>query len=149
VATKGQIKLLETEFQTARPPNPVFCHQEFLEKLAEHGRDAIGRRTAFLLQRLSFDAQRVHYKTTQGVNRGWRRSRLGGNQGSHFYAWWAPKNALPLKESGWFSEVPQARPSKSSDEEEVHGSQEVQRAEESRLVRRLRRPETPRRIMTA
>ena len=30
---------------------------------------------------------------------------LGGNHGSHFYAWWAPKNALPLKESGEFSEV--------------------------------------------
>src|ERR1039457_4799420 len=58
------------------------------------------------MQRLSVDARRLHYKATQGVNRGWRRSRLGGNQGSHFYAWWAPKNALPLKDSGGFSGVP-------------------------------------------
>src|SRR5205085_745656 len=37
-------------------------------------------------------------------NRGWRRSRLGGGgHGSHFYAWWAPQNALPLKESGEFT----------------------------------------------
>ena len=57
------------------------------------------------MQRLSVDARRLHYKATQGVNHGWRRSRLGGNHGSHFYAWWAPKNALPLKESGEFSEV--------------------------------------------
>src|SRR5271165_1361296 len=105
VPTVRQFELLEA-FETARPANPLFCHQEFLEKLAEHGRDAIGRRTAFLLQRLSVDARRLHYKATAGINRGWRRSRLGGNYGSHFYAWWAPKNALPLQESGEFSDVP-------------------------------------------
>ena len=105
VPTVRQFELLEA-FETARPANPLFCHQEFLEKLAEHGRDAIGRRTAFLLQRLSVDARRLHYKATAGINRGWRRSRLGGNYGSHFYAWWAPKSALPLQESGEFSDVP-------------------------------------------
>ena len=100
-----QLGFLE-EFETSRPPNPLFCHQEFLEKLAEHGRDALGRRAAFLMQRLSVDARRLHYKSTAGINRGWRRSRLCGSQGSHFYAWWAPKNALPLKESGEFSDAP-------------------------------------------
>ncbi len=104
---KTQLDLLNESFQTSTPANPLFCHQEFLEKLAEHGRDSIGRRAAFLLQRLAVDAQRLHYKSTQGLNRGWRRSRLGGNHGSHFYAWWAPKNALPLKESGEFSDVPE------------------------------------------
>ncbi len=104
---KPQLDLLDESFQTGKPASPLFCHQEFLEKLAEHGRDSIGRRAAFLLQRLSVDAQRLHYKSTQGLNRGWRRSRLGGNHGSHFYAWWAPKNALPLKESGEFSDVPE------------------------------------------
>jgi KaiC/GvpD/RAD55 family RecA-like ATPase len=93
-------------FETSRPPNSVFCHQEFLEKLAEHGRDSIGRRIAYLMQRLSVDARRLHYKPTHGINRGWRRSRLGGNHGSHFYAWWAPKNAIPLNESGKFADVP-------------------------------------------
>lgn len=93
-------------FETPKLPNALFCHQEFLERLAEHGRDAIGRRAAFLMQRLSVDARRLHYKPTLGPNRGWRRSRLGGNHGSHFYAWWAPKNAIPLKESGDFSDVP-------------------------------------------
>ena len=104
---KTQLDPLNESFETGQPHSPLFCHQEFLEKLAEHGRDAIGRRAAFLLQRLAVDAQRLHYKSTQGVNRGWRRSRLGGGQGSHFYAWWAPKSAAPLKDSGEFSDVPE------------------------------------------
>ena len=58
------------------------------------------------MQRLSVDARRLHYKATKGGNQGWRRSRLGGNQGSHFYAWWAPRNALDLKEPGQFSNAP-------------------------------------------
>lgn len=105
VATKEQLAFLEV-FETSKPSNPLFCHQEFLEKLAEHGRDSIGRRTAFLMQRLSVGLGRLHYKATHGINRGWRRSRLGGNHGSHFYAWWAPNNALPLKESGEFFGAP-------------------------------------------
>jgi len=103
---KEQLALLAEAFATARPSNPLFCHQDFLEKLAEHSQSAIGRRATFLMQRLAVDARRLHYKATYGVNRGWRRSRLGGNQGSHFYAWWAPKNAIPLKESGAFSDAP-------------------------------------------
>lgn len=90
-----QIGLIET-FQTAKPSNPIFCHEEFLEKLAAQNRQAVGRRAAFLLQRLAVDARRLHYKPTYGANRGWRRSRLGGNQGSHFYAWWAPRSAPPF-----------------------------------------------------
>jgi hypothetical protein len=97
VAANQQLAFLE-DFETCRPPNPLFCHQEFLEKLVDHGRDAIGRRAAFLMQRLLVDIRRLHYKATAGSNRGWRRSRLCGNHGSHFYAWWAPKNAAPLKE---------------------------------------------------
>ena len=104
MAANQQLAFLD-DFETCRPPNPLFCHQEFLEKLADHGRDAVGRRAAFLMQRLSVDIRRLHYKATAGINRGWRRSRLCGNRGSHFYAWWAPKNAAPLKESGEFSDV--------------------------------------------
>ncbi|MGA7412851.1 MAG: hypothetical protein WBW33_20415 [Bryobacteraceae bacterium] len=106
MVNKEQLALLDT-FETSKPSNPLFCHQEFLEKLAEHSRDAIGRRTSFLMQRLSVDLRRLHYKPTQGVNRGWRRSRLGGGHGSHFYAWWAPGGAQPLKESGEFANAPE------------------------------------------
>ncbi|MGA8311403.1 MAG: hypothetical protein WB755_15335, partial [Terriglobales bacterium] len=69
MSANQQLALLEA-FETSRPPNPLFCHQEFLEKLAEHGRDAIGRRAAFLMQRLSVDTRRLHYKATAGINRG-------------------------------------------------------------------------------
>jgi hypothetical protein len=98
-------ELTET-FETARPPLPVFCHQEFLEKLSEHARDGIGKRTTLLLQRLAVDPKRLHYKSTHGANRGWRRSRLGGGGSSHFYAWWAPKDATPLKQAAAFDQAP-------------------------------------------
>jgi hypothetical protein len=54
------------------------------------------------MQRMAVDISRLHYKGTSGVNRGWRRSRLGGSSGSHFYAWWAPAGAAPLKQDGDF-----------------------------------------------
>lgn len=92
-----QTTLVEV-FETARPSNPLYCHQDFLEKLSAHTNDGIGRRVAFLMQRLVVDARRLHYKATSGANRGWRRSRLGGGSGSHFYAWWAPRNAVPLQD---------------------------------------------------
>lgn len=101
-----QIGLIDT-FETSRASNPLFCHQEFLEKLAVPGNASLARRAVFLMQRLAVDARRLHYKPTYGPNRGWRRSRLGGNQGSHFYAWWAPKNAPPLKDSDGFSNAPE------------------------------------------
>ncbi|MBV8843577.1 MAG: AAA family ATPase [Bryobacterales bacterium] len=46
---------------------------------------------------MAVDLDRIHYKSTSGNNRGWRRSRLGGGSGSHFYAWWAPGGAIPVQ----------------------------------------------------
>jgi hypothetical protein len=106
MATETQADLIGA-FETSRPANALFCHQDFLEKLALHNRDSVGKRAAFLLQRLAVDASRLHYKATQGVNRGWRRSRLGGNQGSHFYAWWAPQGGHLIKDSGGFLGAPE------------------------------------------
>jgi tetratricopeptide (TPR) repeat protein len=54
------------------------------------------------MQRMSVDISRLHYKGTSGVNRGWRRSRLGGSSGSHFYAWWAPAGSAALKQEDGF-----------------------------------------------
>ncbi len=54
------------------------------------------------MQRMAVDIARLHYKGASGVNRGWRRSRLGGGSGSHFYAWWAPAGSAPLKRSHGF-----------------------------------------------
>jgi tetratricopeptide (TPR) repeat protein len=96
--------LFQQEFQTARPPRPVYCHQEFLDKLAQRRSEPIGKRAALVLQRMAVDLSRLHYKSTNGVNRGWRRSRLGGSSGSHFYAWWAPASAKPFQDTGFQAE---------------------------------------------
>ena len=104
---QDQPALFETAFETAKPANLVYCHQEFLEKLAEHGRDPIAKRTSLLLQRLAVDSQRLHYKATYGPNRGWRRSRLGGSHGSHYYAWWTTQGSPPIKEAAAFGNPPE------------------------------------------
>ena len=93
--------------ETAIAAHPLFCHQEFLEKLASFRNSPIGKRVSLLLQHLAIDPQRQHYKTTRGENKGWRRSRLGGNHGSHFYAWWAPANAQPLRKGEGFGTAPE------------------------------------------
>ena len=88
---------MDDSFRTAVPPSPVYCHPDFLEKLSAYGSQPISKRASLLLQRLLIDPERLHFKGTQGQNKGWRRSRLGGTGGSHFYAWWAPNGALPVK----------------------------------------------------
>jgi len=88
---------IDASFRTARQPNPLFCHPDFLERLESYRTQPVGKRAALLLQRLLIDPERLHYKGTQGDNKGWRRSRLGGSSGSHFYAWWAPQGAIPVK----------------------------------------------------
>lgn len=94
------------EVQPAEPGTPIFCHVDYLQKMAENRANNVGKRAALLLHRLLVDERRQHYKSTRGANRGWRRSRLGGNQGSHFYAWWAPKGAPPLKNMPGFASAP-------------------------------------------
>ena len=59
--------------------------------MEENRNSTVGRRAALLLHRLLVDVRRQYYKPTQGDNRGWRRSPLGGNHGNHFYAWSAPR----------------------------------------------------------
>ena len=98
-----QALLIDDHFATRKPASPLFCHQDFLEKLQDN---PTGKRAALLLQRLAVDPRRQHYKVTMGLNRGWRRSRLGGNHGSHFYAWWAPHGAPPVKNVPGFEEAP-------------------------------------------
>jgi hypothetical protein len=98
---------MDEPFRTQRPANPVYCHEEFLEKLAAAGTQPVGKRASLLIRHLAVDAGRQHYKATHGVNQGWRRSRLGGSSGSHFYAWWAPRTAAPLRAGGGFDQAPE------------------------------------------
>jgi tetratricopeptide (TPR) repeat protein len=101
----GQSSFLELDFRTARPAQTVYCHQEFLDKLTARRTEPVGKRTALLMQKMAVDISRLHYKGTSGLNRGWRRSRLGGGSGSHFYAWWAPLGAAPLKPEASFDQA--------------------------------------------
>jgi tetratricopeptide (TPR) repeat protein len=96
-----QPALFEEEFRTTRPPRPVYCHQAFLDQLAARWNEPVGKRAALLMQRMAVDISRLHYKSTSGVNRGWRRSRLGGSAGSHFYAWWTPASTGLFKDAGF------------------------------------------------
>ena len=98
--------MFEESFRTSRPATPVYCHEDFLEKLESYKNLTIVKRAALLMQRLAVDSGRQHYKGTQGVNQGWRRSRLGGSSGSHFYAWWAPKSAAPIRAGEGFQSAP-------------------------------------------
>ncbi len=98
--------LFDHAFRTAEEPNHLYCHQDFLQRVEENKWNQVGKRAALLLERLAVDERRQHYKSTQGVNKGWRRSRLGGNQGSHFYAWWAPRGAAPLRAADGFDSAP-------------------------------------------
>ncbi|HUS08542.1 MAG TPA: hypothetical protein VMZ52_19715 [Bryobacteraceae bacterium] len=100
-----QSPLFDRDFRTARPARTVYCHQEFLNKLASRRTEPVGKRTALLMQKMAVDIARLHYKGTSGINRGWRRSRLGGSSGSHFYAWWAPAGAAPLKPESSFEQA--------------------------------------------
>lgn len=95
-----QISLFGDDFEPAKTGAPIFCHLSYLEKLEEYRSQPIAKRAELLLYRLALDERRQFYKSTSGVNAGWRRSRLGGNKGSHFYAWWAPAGAPPVKRSG-------------------------------------------------
>ena len=64
MGTQQQLGLIGT-FETSRPSNPIFCHQEFLEKLALQRNTAMGRRAAYLMQRLAVAPRRLHYKPTR------------------------------------------------------------------------------------
>src|SRR5215831_15500426 len=94
------------DFHTAEEGTAVFCHQDFLQKVQDNRKSGVGKRAALLLERLVVDPRREYFKSTLGINKGWRRSRLGGHGGSHFYAWWAPKGAPPLRDFADFETAP-------------------------------------------
>jgi len=74
-------------------------------KLQSFAHQPIGKRASLLMRNLAVNSSRLHFKPTHGVNHGWRRSRLGGSGGSHFYAWWAPRMAPPLRGAGGFEQA--------------------------------------------
>ncbi|MBM4293039.1 MAG: hypothetical protein FJ138_17800, partial [Deltaproteobacteria bacterium] len=68
----------------------LYIHQDALEPPSD-----LQRRAHFLTRQLLAGGD-VHFKSTQGANRGWRRTKLGGNGGMQYYLWWAPRGSPPL-----------------------------------------------------
>lgn len=81
----------------------VFVHNEFYEFT---GGDVIGegpfaKRANLVLQHLAAHGRTSVVKGVRGNgNQGWRRTPFGGNKGSHFYCWWAPADAGPVRGLG-------------------------------------------------
>jgi len=95
-----------------RANHPVYCHgTDFL--LFEEGdlsivaKDtAFARRANLVLQHLAAHGRTGVVKGVRGnENQGWRRTPFGGNGGNHFYAWWAPGDAIPVKSLGFPAET--------------------------------------------
>ena len=98
-----QLTLDPGHLKPSTPGNPLYCHEDFLSEMEANRATPVGKRASLLLQRLLLNERREFFKSTQGLNKGWRRSRLGGSNGSHFYAWLAPRGSAPLAEGGFES----------------------------------------------
>ncbi len=81
-------------------PRPVFVHPE-VQTYLESGRwERLAGRATLVMKALAVQGT-WHFKGVTGVNRGWRRTGLGGHGGYQFYLWWTaqgsgPGKALPL-----------------------------------------------------
>jgi len=76
----SEATLFPDDFRTARPPRPLYCHQEFLDKLEARRNEPTGKRAALLMRRMAVDIARLHYKgangrTAGGAGRGWAGDR--------------------------------------------------------------------------
>ena len=88
---------------TYRPPglHELLCHGDILNALDQHSADSISRRMTLVLRHLAAHGRTSVVKGTHAlINKGWRRTPLGGHSGSHFYLWWAPKGAPPVESLG-------------------------------------------------
>jgi hypothetical protein len=72
---------------SAQRHHAVLVHPDVLVGLARFGQPAVDRRCALALRHLAAFGTTNTWKSTVGVNRGWRRTSLGN---SHFYLWWRP-----------------------------------------------------------
>src|SRR5258705_11223516 len=57
---------LYEDLPPVREGNPLFCHQDFLEKMEENRASTVGRRASLLMQRLLVDLRRRHSKPASG-----------------------------------------------------------------------------------
>ena len=75
------------------------CHDDILNTLnGSAALSALGKRLTLVLTHLCAHGRTSVVKGVQGNNNhGWRRTPMGGNNGSHYYLWWAPETAPPVK----------------------------------------------------
>ena len=75
------------------------CHDDVLAALNGNSSvNALGRRLTLVLTHLCAHGRTSVVKGVQGNdNHGWRRTPMGGNNGCHYYLWWAPDTAPPVK----------------------------------------------------
>lgn len=75
------------------------CHDDVLATLKDDASvNALGKRLTLVLTHLCAHGRTSVVKGVQGNNNhGWRRTPMGGNNGCHYYLWWAPDTATPVK----------------------------------------------------
>jgi hypothetical protein len=79
----------------------VLVHPDVRRDVASGRWERLAGRTKLVMKALAARGT-WHFKGVTGVNRGWRRTGLGGGSGYHFYLWWTaqgsgPGRALPLE----------------------------------------------------
>ncbi len=67
----------------------IFVNPDIFQEVK--GIPSLQKRLNLVLQQLTVDGRTSIVKSCSDTeNKGWRRSPLGGNNGMHYYAWWAP-----------------------------------------------------------
>ncbi len=80
--------------------NEILVHPDVQENLDQWPQ--LRDKTSIVLQRLAVEGQtRIIKRIGEGINRGWRRSPLGGGGGMQYYLWWAISGATPLVGEEW------------------------------------------------
>lgn len=82
----------------SEPSRPVLVHDEVSEWFETAPGDPYRRRANLAIQHLAAFGRTNIVKTVRGANRGWRRAPLGGQGGYHYYLWWAPSDAPPVRD---------------------------------------------------
>lgn len=63
---------------------------------------ALSRRLNLVLHQMAAHGRpSVAKACSDAVNRGWRRTPMGGNNGSHYYLWWAPQGTGQVQDDGF------------------------------------------------
>lgn len=101
--TGGRVRL---RFRADPPAHPadlklrslrhgLWVHPEVSDRLREWTH--LYKRLGIVLQHLAAHGRSTVVKGCRDVNRGWRRSPLGGNNGMQYYLWWAPSGSRAVQ----------------------------------------------------